>query len=109
MSKILPEGVTQDQVNTWKEKYGKVKVITVKRENGKEVQFVIGQPTREILDSWAHYHNNDQIAKARGVLKGSCILHGDQSLFDKDVNLESTVLKKVQEMLVTLEAEEKEL
>ncbi|MCK6649706.1 MAG: hypothetical protein L6Q66_08620, partial [Bacteroidia bacterium] len=94
MSKILPEGVTQDQVNTWKEKYGKVKVITVKRENGKEVQFVIGQPTREILDSWAHYHNNDQIAKARGVLKAAVSFMATSRFLIRTLILKALCLRK---------------
>jgi len=110
MSKIkLPEGVTEANINAWKEKFGKVKIITCKCENGKSVEFIIAQPTREILDAWAHHHNNDNIAKARQVLESNCILHGDKTLFEKDVNLQSTVLKKVQEMLTNLEVEEKEL
>jgi hypothetical protein len=110
MSKAtLPKGVTEEQIQEWKDKHGKVKLITCKRENGESVDFIIGQPTRDILDSWAHHHNNDDIVKSRKVLENSCILFGDKALFAKDINLQSTVLKKVQEMLENLQTEEKEL
>lgn len=108
-NKGLPTGVTQEQVNSWKEKHGKVKMITVPRENGESVDYIIGRPDRTIVDMWAHHIDNDNRVKSREVLKKNCILFGDTSLFDKDVNLESTVYKKIQEMLELYRAEEKEL
>ncbi|MCE9540627.1 MAG: hypothetical protein K8R85_15620 [Bacteroidetes bacterium] len=110
MSKTkLPEGVTETQIQEWKDKHGKVKLITCKRDKGEEAVFIIGQPTRDIMDAWAHAYDNDKRQKAREILENSCVLHGDKTLFVKDINLQTTVLKKVQEMLENLQAEEKEL
>jgi hypothetical protein len=105
----LPQGVTEAQVQEWKDKHSKVKLISCKRENGEQVEYIIGQPTRDILDSWSHYMSNDNNKKAREILQTNCILFGEKSLFEKDVNLESTVTKKITEMLETLRTEEKEL
>lgn len=110
MSKLsLPEGVTESQIKDWKDKHSKVKLISCKRDNGEQAEYIIGQPTRDILDAWVHHINNDNTKKAREVLENSCVLFGDKALFAKDVNLQSTVLKKVQEMLENLQLEEKEL
>lgn len=108
MNSALPTGVTETQIQTWKEKHGKIKLLTCK-SGEKEISFIIGQPTRDIVDAWTHHYDNDNRVKAREVLENSCVLHGDKSLFLKDINLQNTVLKKVQEMLKDLQTEEKEL
>lgn len=105
----LPKGVTEGQVQEWKDKHGKVKQITFTRDNKETADFIIGRPTRSIMDAWAHHFNKEDLAKARGVLQNSCILNGDTSLFEKDINLQTSVLKKIQEMLEEVQAEEKEL
>lgn len=105
----LPEGVTESDIQTWKQKLGKIKLISCVRENGQKVEFIIGQPTREILDCWQTHQENGKYDKAREVLKANCVLHGDKELFKEDVNLETTVLKKVTDLLELLQASEKEL
>lgn len=105
----LPKGVTQEQVDTWKTIHKKVILITAFRENGEEAQYIIGRPNRTIVDMWAHHYDNGATDKARKVMKENCILFGNQELFATDINLENTVLRKVQEMLEILRVEEKEL
>lgn len=105
----LPQGVADLDIQKWKERFGKIKLISCTRENGEEEQYIVAQPTRDIVDAWMSHHEAGRYDKAREVLSKNCVLHGNTDLFKSDINLESTVLKKVQEMLETLRASEKEL
>lgn len=105
----LPAGVTQQQIDAWKASHGKVKLVKCKRDDGTFVDYVIGRPDRETVDMWAHAHDKDDRAKARAILFNACLLSGDKTLFAKDINLESTVLKKITAMLEDVQSTEKEL
>lgn len=99
--------VDDAQKDSWKEKHGKVKQITVKTPKG-DVDFIIGRPTTATLDAVAKYQSQEKPHKVREVLQGSCVLAGDQSALD-DVNVRNTVFGKITDMLEQLEVSEKEL
>ena len=105
----LPEGVTQEQVDAWKKEYKKVKTSTFKTDDGQDVLFILARPTRVILDMWNNAFDKGDRQKARDILKTNCIKFGDKKLLDTDVNLETSVLGKIQGMLEEVQAIEKEL
>ena len=106
---IKVEDVTPEQLKAWKDEFKEVKKITVTTKGGKKIPFILGRPTRDILDIYALKIEKDENKAARGVLQVNCILAGDTTLFAEDVNLESTVMKKITGMLGALDAVEEEL
>lgn len=105
----LPEGVTKQQIEDWKKKHVRIKQVVAKRKTGGSVSFIVGQPTREIMDSWLFHFDKGSYPEARAVLTSNCVLHGDVSLLEEDINLQSTILKKIQGMLEDFQTSEKEL
>ena len=101
--------VTPEQIAEWKGKLKVVKKITVPTLGGGKAEFIIGRPTREILDAYGFQLDKDNQKKAREILQNNCILAGDISLFADDVNIENTVMNKVTGLLEKLEVEEEEL
>ncbi len=108
MGVLKVEEVTPEQIKGWKDKHKQVIKISIPVGTGK-VQFMLGRPTRSVLDNWVAKLEKDDAKGARDVLKANCILAGDTSIFDDDVNVESTVMKNITKMCKTIEVEEEEL
>lgn len=108
MGKLNIADVTAEQIESWKKKHQTVKKITVTLKNKTEEEFIIGKPTRSVLDSISSYTNDNKPHKVREVLENSCVLAGNTDAFE-DPNVMNTVFGKVTEMLEKLQVEEKEL
>lgn len=106
---IKVEDVTPEQLKAWKDEFKQLKKITVVTKSGGKIPFIVARPTRDILDMYAFKVDKDENKAAREVLQVNCILAGDTTLFAEDVNLESTVMKKITGMLESLDAIEEEL
>lgn len=103
------KAVTPEMIAEWKKQLKVIKKIKVKTTSGSVVEFIIGRPTRDVLDIWVSKLDKEDNTGAREVLKTNCILAGDASIFAEDVNVESTVMKRITGMLQECEVEEEEL
>lgn len=99
----------KEKKEAWKDKHKTVKAISVHSDLNGLVHFIIGKPTRSILDSMAQYESDGKTKKSQEVLFNSCILAGDNSLLPGDVDLQTAVGNKLTELFKRLEVEEKEL
>lgn len=105
---LLDENIAN--IDSWKEKHKRVKVITVKSKLLKrDVPFIIGKPTTQVLDAVAKYDHDGKTKKVEEVLIGSCVLAGEVALFNEDLDVKNAVMEKVNELFDKLEVEEKEL
>ncbi len=98
-----------ENIDAWKAKHKQVKAISAMSELNGLVHFIIGMPTRQMLDSMAQYDSDGKVKKSQDVLFNSSILAGDKSLLPGDINLQTTVGVKIGEFVKRLEVLEKEL
>lgn len=96
MSKDLAKGIiTEDQIEAWKKKYGKVhvlKVIVKKDDNNKVVDEAVGylkQPARNHKATAMSMYAQHQILECGEFLRDNCWLGGDERL-KSDKNIADT-------------------
>lgn len=77
----LPEGVTEETMTAWKEKYGadKVKVAALpKDDDGNDyLDVVVTVPTRKVVGEFEKWLDKDP-NKAKEILINSCLLTGKE-------------------------------
>lgn len=85
----LPEGVTEEQVKAWKEKYGEkaIKIVSLYRDGTMEpFDFMARRPDRKITSEYMK-HVDKNFEKATNILITNCCLtkadeiKGDDELF----------------------------
>ncbi|MBL7902948.1 MAG: hypothetical protein JNK73_13205 [Bacteroidia bacterium] len=99
----------QAKLPDWKERHKTVKSILVMSKFNGPQPYIIGKPTAYMLDAIRKYEADGKPSKSQELLKNSCVLAGDTTLFSQDVDLENAVMNKVADLLERLEVEEKEL
>lgn len=94
----------------WKDKHKQLKAVAFfSKVHSKWCPFIVAKPTATVMDAIAKYSSQDKTEKIDEVLRESCVKAGDKSLFESDVDLKSSVFKKITSMLEDLQEEEKEL
>ena len=103
--------VTQEQKQEWKDKHGVVREINVVKKDGKKIPFIIGKPTRPILDAYSKYSEDNNQTKAREVMQNSCVLAGDIDVLNdpKEVDVQNSVFTSISDLFDKLTVEVKEL
>lgn len=99
----------EQNIPAWKEKHKTIKAISVHSQVHGTCHFIIGKPTRAVLDSMTQYEADGKTKKSQEVLFNSCLLAGDKTLLPSDVDLQTAVGNKIVELFQRLEVEEKEL
>lgn len=83
----LPEGVTQDQVDAWKQKHGKdnLRLIKLSRDEGRTdtVTVVARVPDRTVVAEYLRYADSN-ITKANSILIENCLLTGKDQVREND-------------------------
>lgn len=83
----LPEGVTEEVMNAWKEKYGsdKVKVAALpKDDDGNEfLDVVVTVPSRKVVGEFEKWLDRDP-NKAKEILINSCLLTSKEQVKSDD-------------------------
>lgn len=97
-------------IDEWKEKYGRVKIISVADSKGDKHDFIIVRPTQTIMDSLLKGVQDSKMHKTREIFRNSCVMAGDKEVFDKDIDVRNKVIEKIMDLFDNnLEVEEKEL
>jgi hypothetical protein len=99
----------QQYIPAWKEKHKVVKAISAYSDLNGLCHYIIGKPTRSILDAMAQYEADGKTKAAQEALFKSCILAGDKTLLPPDVDLQTAIGNKLSELFKRLEVSEKEL
>jgi hypothetical protein len=86
MEKELPDGITQEMIDSAKAKYGadKVKLVEILSENGSEVEktVLVIVPSRSVVGHYRRYSETDP-KKADEIMVKNCLLsHLDEVLAD---------------------------
>lgn len=84
-NKQLAGGVTQTQVDTWKQKYGKVYKLTIPSQTNPDEKLTAyaRKPDKNVLAAAAPHMQSDPI-KAGDILRNNCYLAGDSELLKND-------------------------
>jgi hypothetical protein len=86
----LPEGITQEQVKAWKERYGegKVKLATLLGDEGNELgEVVVRAPGRKEIGEFEKWVDRNP-DKAKEILVNTCLLtHKDEVKANEDMFL----------------------
>lgn len=103
--------VSAEKITEWKEKHGVVRQISVIKKDGSKLEFIIGKPTRPILDAYAKYSEENNQSKCREVMQNNCVLAGDDEALNdpKEVDLQNTVFNEISNLFDKLQTEVKEL
>lgn len=81
----LPEGVTNEMVAEWKEKYGSVKLAELQNENGEAIMTAVMRiPTRKTIGEFEKWIEK-QPTKAKEILINGCLLTGKEAITADDV------------------------
>jgi len=89
---LLGGGVTQAQLNEWKEKYGEVSVVKVTVSATKELTGYFKKPTRDIMAYCINAANNEKVYEAREFLVTNTFIGGDKEITtDYDASLAAQI------------------
>lgn len=97
----LPKGVTADQIEQWKEKYGADNICLAILENSREesLTVVVRVPDRQIFNMSRKYADSD-IGKAEDILVKACLLsHTSEVIEGKDDCLYYSCVHAINQLL----------
>ena len=110
----LPDGITQEQVNAWKEQFGsdKVKLAYLKKdESGTRIPAVMHTPTRTVIGEFEKWSDSNP-DKAKEILIKGCVLgestrndimaSGNDLLFFSAFNACSKLIPKAESEILNL-------
>lgn len=81
----LPDGVTQEMISEWKEKYGVIKRADLQDENGEFLRSVIMRvPNRKTMGEFEKWVDK-QPNKAKEILINGCVLSDKEAVKADDV------------------------
>lgn len=95
----LPEGVTKQQVEAWKQEHGVVQMYDI---DGHKI--IAHRPTRGVVNQWEKFNDSDP-NKARTILVSNCVLHGKEEALAKDELFYSTALAIATNLIPLTKAE----
>lgn len=103
----LPEGVTQQDVNNWKDKYDDVRLLRLPKDEriGSEnsLTVVARNPDRDILSEYLK-HSDKNPKLANEILVKNCLLSGMDEVLEND-RLFLTAVTKLAELIPIGQAE----
>jgi hypothetical protein len=79
----LPDGVTQEMIENWKNLYGKVKLKTVYPEDREPFMTVTKVPDRKVISEYFKLMDKD-FERANNVLIRNCVLHFKEEILKDD-------------------------
>lgn len=97
------------EIEAWKETHGTVKAVCFPTKKNGLQAFIIGCPTSPVIDAYKAYDHRGDTKKIDNLLINSCVLAGDKTVIDQDINLKNSTLKSIVNLLEDYQAEEKEL
>ena len=81
---ILPEGVTDAQINSWKTKHGDVSGVTVKA-NGKEYKAIFKPVTFSLLSAFMAKEKANNEIEGIELMYNTCKLYADEAVEKNDM------------------------
>ena len=73
-------GVTQEQLDEWKAKYGRVYIITVKLEDGDSLTGYFKKPIRDIMANCINLASDKKLWEAKEFLMLNTFIGGDSAI-----------------------------
>lgn len=84
LEKVLGGGITQAELDGWKEKYKEVSIVTVKLNANESLTGYFKKPTREILAYVTNLASDKQVFEAREFLATNTFIGGDKSILTNE-------------------------
>lgn len=86
MSKLLPGGITQEQLKAWVEKYGKANEqvfcgsLQSLREPGKKLYFYYRKPDKHVMALAVSFMSRQDAFKASDEFRNNCLLYAEDEI-----------------------------
>ena len=93
----LPEGITEEQLQVWRKKHGKLIIVNIEDEDKEVFSAVFKRPNKDILSAMTRKAKQDEI-NAIFFLYDNCLLAQDDDL-KKDDLLKLEASKKLGEFI----------
>jgi len=77
---VLFEGVTQEELDEWKEKYKEVHIITVKVSDSESITGYFKKPDRNVMANVVNMANNGNMFGAREFLLNNTYIGGNKRI-----------------------------
>lgn len=92
----LPQGVTEEQVKVWKNKYSKLEIITIKDTDGKEYVGIFRRPDMQILSLVNAKYKSDETAALQALYQNTKLAVDEE--IEKDAVLKVAVAGQLGEL-----------
>lgn len=88
----LPGGITQAQLDAWKEKHGGVNVVKVHLSEAESVTGYFKKPTRDVIANCVNMATEGNVYEAREFLANNTFIGGDARVnTDFDVSISAQI------------------